>query len=57
MLCLSGGGVKDTLPAVNLHTNVQLEINVSFSCRAAEASAARCAWPALTEQLTHGGKP
>lgn len=57
MLWLLSGGVKDTLPAVNLHTDVKLKVDVSFSCRAAEAAAGRCARPALAEQLTHSRKP
>lgn len=57
MLHLLSGRVKDTLAAVDLHTDVQLEVNVSFSCWATEATACRCAWPAFTEQLTHSRKP
>lgn len=57
MLWLLRGGVKDTLPTVNLHTDIQLKVNVSLSCWATEAAAGRCAWPALAEQLTHSRKP
>lgn len=54
---LLSGGVKDALPAVDLHTDIQLKVNVSLSCWATEAAAAGCAWPAFTEQLTHSRKP
>lgn len=57
MLHLLSGGVKDALPAVDLHADVQLEVDVPFRCRAAEAAARCCAWPALAEQLTHSRKP
>lgn len=57
MLWLLSGGVKDTLPAVDLHTDVQLKINISLSCRATEAAAGGRARPALAEQLTHSRKP
>lgn len=57
MLWLLSGGVKDALPAVDLHTDVQLKINVSLSCWATEAAVGRCARPALAEQLTHSRKP
>lgn len=57
MLHLLSGGVKDALPAVDLHADVQLEVDVPLRCRAAEAAARRCAWPALAEQLTHSRKP
>lgn len=57
MLHLLSGRVKDALPAVDLHADVQLEVNVSFCCWATEATACRCAWPAFTEQLTHSRKP
>lgn len=57
MLRLLSGGVKDALPAVNLHTDVQLEVDVPLSRRPAEAAAGGRARPALAEQLTHGGKP
>lgn len=57
MLHLRSGRVKDALPAVDLHADVQLEVNVSFSRWATEATACRCAWPAFTEQLTHSRKP
>lgn len=57
MLWLLCSGVKDTLPTVNLHAHVQLKVDVSFSCRAAEAAPSRCARPALAEQLTHSRKP
>lgn len=57
VLHLLSGGVKDALPAVDLHADVQLKVDVSFSCWAAEAPAHRCAWPAFTEQLTHSRKP
>lgn len=56
MLRLLSSGVKDTLPAVNLHTDIQLKVNVSFSCWATEAAVGRCARPALAEQLTHSRK-
>ena len=57
MLWLLSGGVEDTLPAVDLHADIQLKVNVSLSCRATEAAAGGCARPALAEQLTHGRKP
>lgn len=57
MLWLLRSGVKDTLPTVNLHAHVQLKVDVPLGCRAAEAASSRRAWPALAEQLTHGGKP
>lgn len=57
MLRLLSGGVQDTLPAVDLHADVQLKVDVSFGRRAAEAAAGRCARPALAEQLTHSGEP
>lgn len=53
MLRLLGAGMEDTLPAVDFHTDIQLKVDVSFSCWAAEAAAGRCARPALAEQLTH----
>lgn len=56
MLCLLSSGVEDTLPAVNLYTDIQLKVNVSFSCWSAEAAAGWCAGPALAEQLTHSRK-
>ena len=56
MLRLLSSGVKDTLPAVNLHTDIKLKVNVSLSCWATEGAVGRCAWPALTEQLTHSRK-
>lgn len=57
MLWLLSSGVKDTLPAVDLHADIQLKVNVSFSCWATEAAAGGCARPALAEQLTHSRKP
>ena len=57
VLRLLSGGVKDTLPAVDLHADVQLEVDVPLGRRAAEAAAGGRARPALAEQLTHGGKP
>jgi len=57
VLRLLGRGVKDTLPAVDLHADIQLKVNVSLRRRAAETASGRRARPALAEQLTHGGKP
>lgn len=57
MLHLLSGRVKDTLATVDLHANVQLKVNVSFSRWATEGTACWCAWPAFTEQLTHSRKP
>lgn len=57
VLRLLSGGVKDALPAVNLHADVQLEVDVPLGRRPAEAAAGGRARPALAEQLTHGGKP
>ena len=54
MLRLLSSGVKDTLPAVDLHTDIQLKVNVSLSCWATEAAVGRRARPALAEELTHG---
>lgn len=56
MLWLLGGGVKDTLATVNLHTDVQLKVNISLSWWTNEAAIGRCARPALTEQLTDSSK-
>lgn len=57
MFHLLSGGVKDALPTVNLHADVQLKIDVSFSCWATEATVCRSARPAFAEQLTHSRKP
>lgn len=56
MLRLLGGGVEDALAAVDLHTHVQLEVDVALGGGAAEAAAGRRAGPALAEELTHGGE-
>lgn len=56
MLGLLSRGVKDALPTVNLHTHIQLKVDVSFGGRAAEAAVGRGARPALAEQLTHSRK-
>lgn len=57
MFWLLSGGVKDTLPTVDLHTDIKFKVNVSFSSRTTEATAGGCARPALAEQLTHSGEP
>lgn len=57
VLHLLSGGVQHALPAVDLHTDVQLKVDVSFSGWATEATAGRDAGPALAEQLTHSREP
>lgn len=57
VLHLLSAGVEHALPAVDLHTDVQLKVDVSFSRWATEASAGRDARPAFAEQLTHSRKP
>ena len=57
MFWLLSGGVKDTLPTVDLHTDIKFKVNVSFSSWTTEATASGCARPALAEQLTHSGEP
>lgn len=57
MLHLLSSGVKDALPTINLHTHIELKVNVSLSSCATEAPVCWCAGPALAEQLTHSGKP
>lgn len=56
MLCLLSSGVEDTLPAVNLYTDIQFKVNVSFNCWSTEAAVGWCARPALAEQLSHSRK-
>lgn len=53
VLWLLSGWVKDTLPTFDLHADIQLKVNVSLGCRAAEAAVGGGARPALAEQLTH----
>lgn len=57
VLHLLNGGVEDALPAVDLHSDVQLKVNVSFSRWATEATACRDARPTFAEQLTDSRKP
>lgn len=56
VLGLLSSRVKDALPAVDFHTDIQLKVDVSFRRWATEAAVGRSAWPALTEQLTHSRK-
>lgn len=53
MLGLLGSGMEDTLPTVDLHTNVQLKVDVPLGGRPTEAAVGGCAGPALAEELTH----
>lgn len=49
MLWLLGGGVEDTLAAVDLHAHVQLKVDVALCGGAAEAAACWRTGPALAE--------
>ena len=49
--------MEDTLPAVDLHPDVQLKVDVALDGRAQEAAAGGRAGPALAEQLADGGEP
>ena len=58
VLQLRRGGVEveDTLAAVDLHADIQLEVDVALDGRAQEAAARGRAGPALAEQLADGGE-
>lgn len=56
MLGLLGSGMQDTLAAVDLHADIQLEVNVPLCGWTHEAAVGGCAWPALAEQLADSRK-